>query len=66
MSWATLFHVPFVLMLALFVHAFSGRLIERGMKEKVYYPLLIVVCTGFYVLIFLGIGLIQFRHPAFN
>jgi hypothetical protein len=28
--------------------------------------LLIVVCTGFYVLIFLGIGLIQFRHPAFN
>jgi hypothetical protein len=65
MSWDSLFHVPFILMLALLVHAFTGKLIEKGMKEKVYYPLLILTSTGFYLLIFLGIGLIQFRTPAF-
>lgn len=66
MSWDALFHVPFILMVALLVHAFTGKLIEKGMKEKVYYPLLILTSTAFYLLIFLGIGLIQFRHPAFN
>jgi len=65
MSWDSLFHVPFILMLALVVHAFAGKFVEKGVKQKVYYPLLIVISTGFYLLIFLGIGLIQFRTPGF-
>lgn len=64
MSWDILNHVPFVLMVALLLHAFAGRLMEKGIKQKVYYPLLIVASTGLYILIFLGMGLIQFRHPA--
>ena len=65
MSWDSLFHLPFILMLALLVHAFAGKLLEKGVKQKVYYPILIIASTGFYLLIFFGIGLIQFRTPAF-
>jgi len=65
MSWDSLYHLPFILMLALLVHAFAGKLLEKGLKQKVYYPLLILTSTVFYFLIFLGVGLIQFRTPGF-
>jgi len=65
MTWEALYNVPFILMLALLVHAFSGKLVDRGMKQKVYYPLLLLASTGFYFLIFWGIGMIQFRTPGF-
>ena len=66
MSWDLLFHLPFIMMVAFFIHAFSGKMLDKGVSVKVYYPLLILVSVGLYLLIFWGIGLVQFRHPTFN